>query len=503
MIIPQPKNLVKKSGRFIINENTALCTNDTLAKLATDFGHFVSQHYNICLSTDSKVSIDNNISFELSNDFMSEEEYTLSVSEHNIIIKANGSCGMFYAVQTLKQLLFYDNCVLYIPSLEITDSPRFSWRGFMLDESRHFFGKKFVKKILDVMSFYKLNRFHWHLTDDQGWRIYIKKYSKLTEIGAYRNENGNRYGGFYFQDDVKEIVQYAAERNIIVIPEIDIPGHFSAAIASYPFLGCKSETITVPTRYGILKNVACAGNESTYQFAFDVLDEICALFPSPYIHIGGDEVPKQNWKECTSCQKKIQEESLHDENQLQGYFTNVITSYLNKKGRDVIVWNDIINADNLDDSVIIHHWLDGLSRKRTTQAINNGKKAIISDLFSLYFDYPNEVITLKKVYESNPIFRKITHAENILGMQSNLWSEMLESAAKAEYMIFPRLLALSENAWSSQPKNYHDFLKRVKHHYTFLKEHNINAFQKSKLQPSLLKKLWYLFKHIHQMAKGT
>lgn len=501
MIIPKPRSLVNKFGRFVINENTTLYAGDRLAEQVQDFESYVS-HYDICLLPKTKASKTNSILFEVSDEF-SKEEYSLSVSEHNIIIKAGSSGGIYYAVQTLKQLLTLDDGVLYVPSLEITDSPRFSWRGFMLDESRHFFGKELVKKLLDVMSFYKLNMFHWHLTDDQGWRIHINKYPKLTEVGAYRNENGNRYGGFYTQSDVKEIVEYAAKRNITVVPEIDIPGHFSAAIASYPYLGCKEETITVPTRYGILKNVACAGKDSTYQFAYDVLDEICELFPSPYIHIGGDEVPKNHWKECPHCQRKMQEESLADEKQLQGYFTNVITSYLNKKGKEVIVWNDILNADNLNDNVVIHHWLDGLSRKNTSQAINKGKKAIMSDLFSMYFDYPNEVITLKKVYKSSPIFSKVKHSENILGVQGNLWSEMLDTADKAEYMIFPRLLALSENAWSSAPKEYDGFVERVKHHYRFITEHNINAFPISELQPSIFRKASCLARHMHKMAKGT
>lgn len=501
MIIPKPKNLVNKFGRFEINENTTLCASNRLADHAHDFISYVSKRYNIALA--EKVSERNSILLEVSDDSTSKEEYSLLVSEHNIIIKAGSTCAIFYAVQTLKQLLTPDDGVLYVPALEITDSPRFSWRGFMLDESRHFFGKEFVKKLLDVMSFYKLNMFHWHLTDDQGWRIHINKYPKLTEVGAYRNENGNSYGSFYTQSDVKEIVEYAAKRNITVVPEIDIPGHFSAAIASYPSLGCKEEAITVPTRYGILKNVACAGKDSTYQFAFDVLDEICELFPSPYIHIGGDEVPKNNWKECPHCQKKMQDESLSDEKQLQGYFTNVITSYLNKKGKEVIVWNDILNADNLNNNVIIHHWLDGLSRKNTGKAINNGKKAILSDLFSMYFDYPNEVITLKKVYKSSPVFSKVKHPENILGVQGNLWSEMLDTADKVEYMIFPRLLALSEKTWSAESNEYNEFLERIQYHYKFLEERNINAFPISKLQPSIFRKAYRLAHHIHKMAKGT
>lgn len=501
MIIPKPKSLVDKFGCFIINKDTTLCAGEELAEHVQDFISYVS-HYDICLSPKTVASETNSILFEVSGEF-SKEEYSLSVSEHNIIIKAGSTCAIFYAVQTLTQLLTLDDGVLFVPALKIIDSPRFSWRGFMLDESRHFFGKEFVKKLLDIMSFYKLNMFHWHLTDDQGWRIHINKYPKLTEVGAYRNENGNRYGSFYTQSDVKEIVGYAAKRNITVVPEIDIPGHFSAAIASYPSLGCKQETITVPTRYGILKNVACAGKDSTYQFAYDLLDEICELFPSPYIHIGGDEVPKNNWKECPHCQKKMQEESLSDEKQLQGYFTNVITSYLNKMGREVIVWNDILNADNLNNNVVIHHWLDGLARKNTSQAINDGKKAIMSDLFSMYFDYPNEVITLKKVYESNPVFSKVKHSENILGVQGNLWSEMLDTADKAEYMIFPRLLALSENAWSSHPNDYDEFSERVKLHYSFLKQRNINAFPISKLRPGIFRKASTLIRHMHIMAKGT
>lgn len=501
MIIPKPKSLIEKFGRFVISNSTVLRASGELIKQVQHFKHYVSKHYDICLAADQ--AKDNYISLEISDEFASSEEYTLSVSEHNIIVKAKSTCGIFYAVQTLIQLLTFDDGELSVPAIVITDSPRFSWRGFMLDESRHFIGKEFVKKLLDAMAFYKLNMFHWHLTDDQGWRIQINKYPKLTEIGSYRNENGIRYGDYYTQSDVVEIVQYAAERNITVVPEIDVPGHSSAAIASYPFLGCKDETLAVPTRYGILKNIVCAGNESTYEFVFDVLDEICELFPSPYIHIGGDEVPKDNWKECPLCQMKIQQESLADVKQLQGYFENVVSSYLARKGREAIVWNDTLNADNLNDNLIVHHWLDGLSRKRTSQAINNGRKAIISDMFSMYFDYPNEVLTLKKVYKRNQVFSKVTYEENILGVQGNLWSEMLDTSDKAEYMIYPRLLALSESAWSSGPKNYDEFSKRVTHHYSFLEQQNINAFPLSKLHPNFFKKAFCLFRHLHIMAKGT
>lgn len=504
-IIPYPNKILEKQGQFLLTDHITIMTCDATNRLVKDFANYINQNYGINVKLVDDQDNTNWISFNIvdQDDSTLDESYKILVGKDAITIEAVSKKGMFYAIQTLKQLIEKDKAV-YIPCVEIDDTPSFSWRGFMLDESRHFFGKQFVLKLIDILSFYKINILHWHLTDDQGWRIEIKKYPKLTEVGGWRTEKNEKYGGYYTQEEIKEVIDYARDQFVTIIPEIDIPGHFSAAIASYPYLSCSEDNIEVPSYYGILKHVACAGKDSIYKFAFDVLDEVCELFPSEYIHIGGDEVPKDSWKKCHDCKRMIKNENLQNEEELQGYLTNVITDYLNKKGRKVMVWNDILKAKNLNDDVIVHHWFDGISRKNTIKSINQGRKAVMSDIMSLYFDYPNEVITLKKVYNYNPIQKKVKNSDNILGIQANLWTEHIKDVEKAQEMIFPRMQAVCEVAWTDKSvKNYDSFLCRMKYHYKYLVWFDVNAFMYDKVKPSPMTFISSLIKHFRTMAKGA
>ncbi len=332
------------------------------------------------------------------------EDYELDITPLGVNIRAPTQTGIFYGIQSLCQL-----AVIYgetIPCVKIIDSPRFSWRGFMLDEGRHFFGKEIVLKLLDVLALLKINRFHWHLVEDQGWRIEIKKYPKLTEIGATRPDTilgrkkrdgyeGKPHKGYYTQEEIREIVAYAKTRHIMVIPELELPGHCTAALAAYPEFSCRGEPLDVPTHFGIFKDIFCAGKESTFTFLQNILDEIIPLFPDAYIHLGGDEAPKARWKACAKCQQRIVEQGLKNEKDLQAYFTNRMIAYLADHGKIGIGWNEILNPD-LHPGAIAQFWM---GRKTTKlKYLRADRKMIMSDFSPLYLDYNCGVNSLRKVY---------------------------------------------------------------------------------------------------------
>ena len=382
---------------------------------------------------------------------------------------------------------------LAFPTAVIDDAPRFAYRGMHFDVSRHFFTVDFIKQYIDILALHNLNKFHWHLTDDQGWRIEIKKYPRLTEVGSTRKEtlighllkdkphqfDGKPYGGFYTQEQIKEIVKYAQDRYITIIPEIDIPGHTLAVLTGYPELGCTGKDYAVGTKWGVFDDVLCAGNEASYEFLEGVFDEITELFPSIYIHVGGDECPKTRWKECPKCQAKIKALGLKGdaehtaEQKLQGYVVSRVEQFLKKKGREVIGWDEILEGDNISQDAIVMSWRGTEGGIAAAQRHN---RAIMTPHYSLYFDYNQgedpskeplsigEYLPVKKVYDYEPIDPKLTPEQGkyILGAQANLWTEYIASPAHAEYMLLPRLAALAEVQWTApEKKNYADFLKRL------------------------------------------
>ncbi len=483
-VIPKPFKIEEVKGIFHLTEKTTIWVDTWSSKIGNYLCQLLSP-FGIkgpIPETKLKETITNAIILKKIDDLglPKNEGYRLSISMDRIVLEATSTSGLFYGIQTLRQLLPAEieggktdpkkEC--NIPCLEIEDFPRFKWRGFMLDESRHFFGKESVKRILDLVALHKMNIFHWHLTDDQGWRIEIKKYPLLTAIGSIRKDTqvngrlskkkrGQSHKGFYTQEDIKEIVAYASERHITIVPEIDIPGHTMSVLAAYPEFSCTGGPFKVKTRFGIFPDILCAGKASTYSFIQDIFDEVLELFPSKYIHVGGDEAPKKRWKECPFCQNMIKKKRLHDEKGLHCYFTNQVAQYLFSKGRTVIGWNEILH-DNLLPGIIGQYWLG--SKKKVIAHIKHQRDFIISNFFHLYLDYTYAFIPLKKTYCHEPIPKELKKDEerHILGVEAPLWSEFIPDRKRFDWQVFPRLTAVAESAWSQKDaKNFSDFLDRL------------------------------------------
>lgn len=412
-----------------------------------------------------------------------DEAYTIVVDKKGVIISGSTPNGVFYGVQTLRKSLPVGAAsVVELPSVKISDSPRFVHRGMMLDCARHFFPISFVKKFIDLLALHNMNVFHWHLSDDQGWRIEIKKYPLLTTIGSKRTgtvigvntmlDDSVAYGGFYTQDEAREIVEYARQRYITVVPEIDMPGHMLAALTAYPDLGCTGGPYQVGHRWGVYNDVLCLGNDKVYDFCEGVLDELMQIFPSKLIHIGGDETPTVRWVKCPKCQKVASENGLTAET-MQGYFTSRIEKFVNSRGRSIIGWDEIL-AGNIDPSATIMSWRN---TEYGSKAAEKGHDVIMSPTSYCYFDYnqadeknakyePTQCsgyITVEKVYSFEPLPDTISKEakKHILGVQANLWTEYILYPNQAEYQMMPRMAALSEVQWASGKKDYQAFLKRL------------------------------------------
>lgn len=433
---------------------------------------------------------------------LGSEGYKLSTDGASARITAADKPGLFYGMQTLRQLLpaaiFKSEPVQgvqwLVPSVTIEDAPRFQWRGMHLDACRHFMPKEFVKKYIDLLAIHKMNQFHWHLTDDQGWRVESKKYPKLTEVGAWRKEtvigknsgkyDGTPHGGFYTQDDIREIVAYAKQRFITVVPEIEMPGHSMAALAAYPELSCTGGPFEVRTKWGVEGEVYCAGNDKVIQFQKDVLTEVLALFPSEYIHIGGDECPKGRWKTCPKCQARIKAEGLHDEHELQSWFIKQIDSFLVEKGRRLVGWDEILEG-GLAPGATVMSWR---GQKGGIAAAQAGHDVVMAPNSHTYFDHyqgnkktePLAIggfLPLEKVYSYDPIPAVLTaeQAKHILGVQAQLWSEYIPTVSHAEYMAYPRGSALAEAAWSPVAnKDFEAFYARLETHLKRLEHLSVN-----------------------------
>ncbi len=406
------------------------------------------------------------------NEGLGSEGYELIVSKESVTLRAPHPAGLFYAVQTIRQLLppaIEDKgqpqagVAWQIPCLQIEDQPRYQWRGMLLDCGRHFMTKEFIKRYLDLLACYKMNRFHWHLTEDQGWRIEIKKYPKLTTVGAWRGQGENTYGGFYTQQDIREIVAYAKARHITVVPEIEMPGHCSAALASYPELSCTGGPFAVPTGWGVFRDVYCAGNDAVFRFLEDVLSEVVELFPAPYVHLGADEVPKDRWKDCPKCQARIKAEGLRDEYELQSYFIKRIAAFLHEKGRRVIGWDEIMQG-GLAPGVIVQAWH---GHAPGAAAAKRGHDVIVSPASHCYFNHDVRRVDLGKVYSFDPLPAGLdpSKSHHILGGECNMWTEHAPQQL-VDSKIFPRILALAEVLWSpKEGKDFDEFYNRVENHY--------------------------------------
>lgn len=367
-------------------------------------------------------------------------------------IGASSESGYFYAEQLLEQIKF--QCGQNIPNVHIKDIPKYTYRAFMIDSCRHFTAVEDIKKMIDRCAKLRFNVFHWHLTDDQGWRPEIKQFPELTEKGAYRQgshfgeeQNEDTYGGFYTREEMEAIVHYAHERHMIVVPEIDMPGHVSALLASVDGLACEGKDVQVKTHAGIFKDIICAGSDDSYDTIYEILDEICEIFPDEYIHLGGDEAPKAQWKSCPVCRQCIADEGLANEDELQGYFINRINSYLACKGKKVITWNESLKGGNLDEDITVQMWMDpkGLSKASPNKLIN-------SDFYHYYADYPYVMTPLKKVYDYDPDING-----NVMGIDTPIWTEYIGTFAKMEYMCFPRFIAVAQTAWCRKKPPYEQF----------------------------------------------
>ncbi|MDR1402939.1 MAG: family 20 glycosylhydrolase [Tannerellaceae bacterium] len=499
-LIPNPASLEQKKGNFILSEKTRLAVYDEgmLNHEVAYLQQIMQQIFDRGLSFGEDGS-QNAIVIRRSSDSFPQGGYRLDINEKQILLSSSHPEGIFYAVQTLKQLLFFvrsrDNqgleTNLSIPCLSITDSPAFQWRGLMLDVSRHFFSVEYLKKQVDMLAFYKMNKLHLHLTDDQGWRIEIKKYPELTQQGAWRifnrqdsacmemgkinpdlsldprfiiSQNGNLlYGGFYSQDELKDLIQYARERHVEIVPEIDMPGHMMTAISIFPELSCTGsvgwgDTFSYPL---------CPCNEATFDFLENILDEVAALFPSRFIHIGIDEVEKNTWKESDACKNVMREKGFERVEQLQTYFMNRIRDYLSAKGKEVIAWDEVLEGE-IDSNVNVMFWRDWVGEV-PKKAVRNGNRIIFVPGSPLYFSRRDS--SLYPIYHLQSKFNEVPEdkRELIRGAQACIWTEGVPSEHAADYLIYPRLLALAEAVWTpANARNWDSFKRRLTHQLYYL-----------------------------------
>lgn len=512
-VIPKPVKTTAINNKFSLNPKTIIVANNTNSFEVKFLKESIKQQTGLELITKNSHKIGSRIHLILEPDsqFPNKEAYQLNILGDRAVIYASSNQGLFYGIQTLLQLIpFTTNTTeIKLDNLMMDDIPKFQWRGMHLDVSRHFFSKEFIKKYIDYLAMYKMNTFHWHLTDDQGWRIEIKKYPKLTEVGAWRNGSmiGHytdqtfddiRYGGFYTQEEIKEIVAYAKERHITVVPEIEMPGHALAALASYPEFSCTGGPFEVGKTWGVLEDVFCPKDE-TFTFLENILTEVIALFPSEYIHIGGDECPKVRWKSCPHCQKRIKDEKLKGEHELQSYFIQRIEKFVNSKGRKIIGWDEILEGGLAPNAAV-------MSWRGTEGGIAAAKEkhfVVMSPGSHCYFDHyqgepKSEPIAfggytnVEKVYSFNPIPKELSEEESkyILGAQANVWTEYINTPEHVEYMVFPRIAALAEVLWgTSNPNEYKVFETRLIQHFERYEKKRINYSKAifevtSKVQPA-------------------
>jgi hexosaminidase len=504
-VLPQPAIQSVSDGVFVLKPETSIISDKANQRSAKMLAQWLSPSTGYALKVKVGEDADNTISLKLDSTLtrLGNEGYLLDVTPQRVTIRAPHEAGIFYGVQTLRQLFppavfarVKSSAVWELPAVHIEDQPRFGWRGAMLDVSRHFMPREFVLQFIDLLALHKLNTFHWHLTDDQGWRIEIKKYPRLTQVGAWRKQtrlgherrsqhgfDKQPHGGFYTQREIREVVEYARQRHITVVPEIEMPGHAQAAIAAYPDLGVKGEPLEVWTRWGINANIFNP-NEKTILFMQDVLDEVVKLFPSTFVHVGGDEAIKDQWKASPQVQVRLKELSLKDEHELQSYFISRMDKFLTSKGRRLIGWDEILEG-GLAPGATVMSWR---GVKGGITAAKSGHDVVMAPTTHTYLDYyqsqdPGELpaigghLPLETVYSFEPIPEELSRdeARHVLGAQAQIWTEYLPTPGHVEYMAFPRLIALSEVTWSGKErKNYADFLTRLSVHEERLTLLNVN-----------------------------
>jgi hexosaminidase len=496
-IIPAPQKLELRQGSFILKPNVEIL----VAPASLTTGQFLAEQ--LRKSTGYKVPVravrrtipvtdDILLTTRWLKNGLDPESYQVLVESNLVVIRSPEDAGLFYGAQTFLQLLppeirssqTVNNVEWRVPCVDIKDQPRFKWRGLMLDVSRHFFGKSEIEQLLDALAAYKINTFHWHLTDDQGWRIEIKKYPRLTQVGAWRKGINfgldpkaskaygpdGRYGGFYTQADIREVVAYAQDRHITIVPEIEMPGHSTAALAAYPELSCTGGPFTTDTNGGIFEGIYCVGNPASGKFMEDVLSEVLPLFPGKYIHVGGDEVVTHNWAKCPKCQALMKKEGFKKEIELESYFIRQMEKFINAHGHSLIGWSEI-REGGLAQNAAIMDWIGG-----AVEAASAGHDVVMTPTGYCYFDYyqstnhsaePGAIggyLPLKQVYSLEPIPTNLPpqFQSHILGAQGNVWTEYMPSLSHVEYMAFPRLCALAEVAWSpAKPRDWDDFKRRL------------------------------------------
>lgn len=488
-VIPQPQEIVlaRDTTPFIIDRSTTIvypATNEKMHRTADFLATFIKEMTGTEVRVSDKEKSSNAIILAVDSTMRHPEGYKLQITPEKVLLTGGSEAGVFYGIQTIHKalpILKDGKVAAALPAGTVTDFPRFRYRGFMIDVGRHFFPVSYLKQMIDLMALHNINYFHWHLTEDQGWRIEIKKYPKLTEIGSKRDStiidwetkkfDGKPHSGFYTQDEAREIVRYAADRFITVVPEIDLPGHTTAALASYPELGCTGGPYKVLCSFGVFSDVLCAGNDQTLQFTKDVLDEIMDIFPSEYIHIGGDECPKSRWEKCPKCQAKIKELGIKalpkhsKENQLQTYFMSELEKEINAHGRRMLGWDEVLEGGLTPNSTIMS-WR-GI--QGGIEAARQHHDVIMTPIQRLYFSNPriNKMTGfewMNRVYNFEPVPAELTDAEKkfVIGTQGCIWTEWTADSTKMEWQILPRMAALSEIQWTlPEHKNFERFMERL------------------------------------------
>ena len=491
-VVPLPQSIVEQKGKpFELSKLSSIryIGGEDMRRNAAFLAGYVRQATGMAAAVEEGKAVKNVIALRIDPKISSREGYRITVTEKGIAIDGGGAQGVFYGIQTLRKALpAGEGSDVAFPAVVVEDAPRFAYRGMHLDVSRHFFGEDFVKRYIDMLALHHINIFHFHISDDQGWRVEIKKYPRLTEVGAWRQRTvigrnmgiyeWKRYGGYFTQEQIRGIVEYARQRYITVIPEIDMPGHMEAALASYPELGCTGGPYEVEPNWGVFDDILCAGRERTFEFVEGVLDEIMQLFPSEYIHIGGDEAPRTRWKVCADCQRRISQEGLQGEgkrsaeDRLQGYFMKRVERYLNSKGRKAIGWDELLDC-GVNTSTTIMSWRGvegGLA------ASEKGHDVIMVPTSHFYFDYYQTkedywnkplliggYVPLEKVYSLEPCPATLSASaqSHIIGLQANLWTEYTYAEEMAEYQVLPRMGALCELQWTQpEKKNYSEYKER-------------------------------------------
>ena len=508
-IIPQPQELTRLEGVFKLAPTTEIICDatarDTARILSSKLRQSTGWEFPVSDSAGTEPNGGILLTTSGATAALGAEGYELTATSKGMVIRAQTAAGLFYGAVTLVQLLPPEACssqvassvAWEVPCVKITDVPRFPWRGFMLDVSRHFFNKEEVKQMLNAMALHKLNTFHWHLVDDNGWRIEIKKYPKLTSVSAWRDGIGfgmdkkettaygpdGRYGGFYTQDDIREVVEYAARLHITIIPEIEMPGHALAALSAYPELGSGPGPFEVPLKGGVNPGIFSPAKPEAFEFLQNVLLEVFELFPSKYIHIGGDEVPKEPWKKDAACQALMKKENLKNEQELQSWFTRRMESFINAHGKTLLGWSEILEG-GLAQNAAVMDWIGG-----AREAASSGHDVVMSPTSNCYFDYyqaratsgePRAIggyLPLQKAYSLEPIPSGLAadKVKHILGAQGNVWTEYIANLKHVQYMAFPRLSALAEVAWSPKSaRNFEDFKLRLKRNEQRLDQMGVN-----------------------------